>query len=62
MSQIRLDINEDSMHQGLVAALRERAVDVETVLEAGLASENDDIQLAFATCHGNRSAVRSTPV
>ena len=49
MSQIRLYIDEDSLHHGLLTALRVRAVDVLTVVEAGLAGQDDETQLAFAT-------------
>jgi hypothetical protein len=52
MTQIRLYIDEDAMHHGLVAGLRARTIDVLTVLEAGHPSEDDEAQLEFAANEG----------
>jgi Domain of unknown function (DUF5615) len=48
MSEIRLYIDEDSMDQALVRALRARNVDVITVGEAQTEGDIDEDQLAFA--------------
>ena len=52
MSQIKIYIDEDAMDADLVAALRARGVIVITPLDAGLAGQSDDEQLAFATDQG----------
>ena len=39
--RIRLYFDEDSMHRGLVRALRARGVDVVTALEAGMIERQD---------------------
>ena len=52
MSLIKIYIDEDAMDTDLVAALRFRGVAVSTPLDAGLAGQSDDEQLAFATKHG----------
>lgn len=49
MSLIRLFIDEDSMDQRFVRALRARAVDVTTVGEIGTTSFSDEDQLILAT-------------
>jgi hypothetical protein len=48
MSEIRLYVDEDSMDQALVRALRARNVDVITVGEAQTEGDIDEDQLAFA--------------
>lgn len=49
MSLIRLFIDEDSMDQRFVSALRARGVDVITVGEMGTTSFTDEDQLILAT-------------
>ena len=49
---IRLYLDEDAMDDDLVQALRLRGADVETVLDAHLASRSDDEQLAYASSVG----------
>lgn len=49
MSLIRLFIDEDSMDQRFVRALRARGVDVTTVGEIGTTSFSDEDQLIVAT-------------
>lgn len=49
MSLIRLFIDEDSMDQRFVRALRARGVDVTTVGEIGTTSFSDEDQLILAT-------------
>jgi hypothetical protein len=49
MSLIRLFIDEDSMDQRFVRALRARGVDVTTVGEIGTTSFRDEDQLILAT-------------
>ena len=46
---IRLYLDEDSMSQALVSALRARGVDVSTALEADLIARSDQDHLEFAT-------------
>jgi len=41
-------LDEDSMARFLVAALRARGTDVQTVVEAGLRGKGDEIQLQWA--------------
>lgn len=50
--KIRLYLDEDSMSHALVRALRARAVDVETALEAGMIRRPDREHLEFATQRG----------
>jgi hypothetical protein len=45
-------MDEDSMHHALIAALRFRAVDVVTALEAGMAGAHDNDHLAHAASEG----------
>ncbi|MEM9219498.1 MAG: DUF5615 family PIN-like protein [Cyanobacteria bacterium P01_F01_bin.150] len=52
MSQIRLYIDEDSMNQALVRALRARNIDVVTVNETDTAGQLDEEQLILATEQG----------
>lgn len=47
-----LYVDEDSMHRGLVAALRCRELDVVTVQEAKMRGRTDASQLALATTAG----------
>lgn len=48
MSQVRLLMDEDAMHSGLVSGLRARNVDLRTVFEAGLVGRDDPDVLAYA--------------
>lgn len=52
MSQIRLYIDEDSMNQALVRALRARSIDVVTVNDTDTAGQLDEEQLRLATEQG----------
>jgi hypothetical protein len=52
MSQIRLYLDEDAAQHAIVDGLRNRGVDVLTVLEAGMTSTTDEEQLKFATSQG----------
>lgn len=52
MSQIRLYVDEDAAQHAVVDGLRDRGVDVVTILEVGMASASDKEQLAFATSQG----------
>jgi hypothetical protein len=52
VSQICLYLDEDSLHHGLITALRVRTVDLVTAIEAGLAGEDDEVHLTFATNAG----------
>jgi hypothetical protein len=45
-------MDEDSMDQALNRALRARAVDVQTALEAGMIERSDSDHLAYATEQG----------
>jgi hypothetical protein len=49
---LRLYMDEDSMDQALVRALRARGVDVMTAHEAGMAERGDPDHLRFATEQG----------
>jgi DNA-binding transcriptional MerR regulator len=49
MSQIRLYVDEDAAQHAVVDGLRDRGVDVLTILEAGKTSTTDEEQLEFAT-------------
>ncbi len=49
---IRLYIDEDAMHAGLVQALRARGVDITTVAEQAKAGHSDEQQLEFAASQG----------
>jgi hypothetical protein len=46
---LRLYMDEDSMEEALVRALRTRGIDVKTALEAGMIEQTDADHLAFAT-------------
>jgi len=48
----RLYLDEDSMDQALVRALRARGVDVMTAHEAGMIERSDRDHLQFATAEG----------
>ncbi len=52
MSQIRLYVDEDAAQHAVVEGLRNRGVDVLTILEAGMTRTTDDEQLEFATSQG----------
>lgn len=47
--KVRLYLDEDSMRQALVDALRARGVDVQTALDAGMIARPDEEHLQFAT-------------
>ena len=49
---LALYLDEDSMDQSLVAALRARGVDVITATEAGMLGRSDSEQLDYATGQG----------
>jgi hypothetical protein len=49
---LQLYLDEDSMDQTLVRALRARGVDVLTALEAGMIERDDADHLAYATARG----------
>ncbi|MEM9948206.1 MAG: DUF5615 family PIN-like protein [Cyanobacteria bacterium P01_D01_bin.36] len=52
MSRIRLYIDEDSMDQDFVNALRARNVDVLTVADVGMLHKSDEEQLTWAAEKG----------
>src|SRR5882724_6465121 len=52
MSRIRLYLDEDTMQQGLLAALRSRRVDVVTALECGMVRHDDEEHLQYASGDG----------
>jgi hypothetical protein len=47
-----LYVDEDSMRRAVVEALRARAVDVLTALDAGMIERDDEEHLAFGAAHG----------
>ena len=49
---LALYLDEDSMDQSLVAALRARGVDVITATEAGMLGRSDSEQLDYVTGQG----------
>ncbi|MEL6352407.1 MAG: DUF5615 family PIN-like protein [Cyanobacteria bacterium J06627_28] len=49
MSQIRLYIDEDSMQQALILALRARNIDVLSVNDTQTSGQTDEVQLRLAT-------------
>ena len=49
---IRLYLDEDSMHRGLVRALRARGVDVITALDVGMIEREDTEHLGYAAEQG----------
>ena len=49
MSLVRLYLDEDAMHQGLVMALRARRVDVMSASEARMINRSDEEHLCWAT-------------
>ena len=49
---VRLYLDEDSMDQDLVQALRARGVDVVSVLDAGTTGRTDEEHLNWATAQG----------
>ncbi len=50
--RIRFYFDEDASERDLVAALRARAVDVETAFEAGMIEREDSEHLTYATKRG----------
>lgn len=46
---IRLYLDEDSVHHGLIRALRARSMDVTSALEEGMIGRDDSAQLIHAT-------------
>lgn len=53
--KLTLYLDEDAMARSLVAALRARGADVQTVADAGLCGKADEIQLQWAA--SNRRAI-----
>jgi Domain of unknown function (DUF5615) len=51
VTQIRLYLDEDAQHGGLVRALRLRGIDVVTADEAGMRNRDDANHLAYAAAH-----------
>ena len=49
---VKLYLDEDSLRQALVEALRQRGVDVTTPLDAGMMQVPDPEQLEYATTQG----------
>lgn len=49
MTRIRWYLDEDSMQQGLVTALRARRVDILTASDAGMINKSDEDHLRWAT-------------
>jgi Domain of unknown function (DUF5615) len=52
VSQIRLYIDEDSMDQAFLQALRARGVDIRTAYEEGMVGRSDIDQLRWAATQG----------
>ena len=52
MSRIRLYVDEDAAEHAVVDGLRNRGVDVVTILEVGMTSATDEEQLDFAALQG----------
>jgi hypothetical protein len=50
--RIKLYLDEDAQRTDLIQALRARHIDVETVSEAHLLGQTDDVQLQYATGQG----------
>jgi len=50
--QIKLYLDEDAQRTDLIQALRARQVDVETVSEANLVGQPDEVHLQYATDQG----------
>jgi len=50
--KLSLYLDEDAMSRTLVTALRARGVDLETVVEAGLEGEPDEVQMDRAASRG----------
>ena len=48
MSRIRLYIDEDAAEHAVVTGLRNRGIDVLTVIDTGMMSASDEEQLAYA--------------
>jgi hypothetical protein len=51
MSKIRLYLDEDSIRESFIQALRSRNIDVLTAAEVGMLNKTDEEQLAWATEH-----------
>lgn len=49
--QIRYHLDE-SVNHAVATGLRQRGIDVTTVIDAGLTGADDEAQLAFARTHG----------
>lgn len=49
---VRLYLDEDSMSQSLLQALRARGVDAVSALEDGMTGRSDDVHLEWATAQG----------
>lgn len=52
MENLRLYLDEDSMDQRLVRALRTRGMDVETALDAEMVAQPDEEHLRYAAASG----------
>jgi hypothetical protein len=50
--KVRLYLDEDSMRQSLVAALRARGADIQTALDAGMIAQPDEAHLEYAVTEG----------
>lgn len=50
--RIKLYLDEDAQRTDLIQALRARQFDIETVSDANLLGQADDVQLRYATAHG----------
>ena len=51
MSKIRLYLDEDSIRESFIQALRSRNIDVLTAADVGMLNKTDEEQLAWATEH-----------
>jgi hypothetical protein len=50
--KLSLYLDEDTMARSLIAGLRARGADVQTVIDAGLRGKDDTIQLQWAASQG----------
>ena len=49
--KLSLYLDEDTIARALVAGLRARGADVQTVVEAGLRGKDDNVHLEWAAAH-----------
>ena len=49
--KLSLYLDEDTIARSLVAALRARGADIQTVVEAGLRGKDDEVQLEWAAAN-----------